>query len=457
MIERYALPPMRELWTEQAQYERWLEVECAVTGAYEEVGTAPPGTAQRVREAAVIDAEDIHTIEEEVGHDVIAFLRSITRSMGDEARFVHLGMTSSDVVDTALALALKRSGELLLAKLAELHDVLAVQAVRYRNTVTVGRTHGVHAEPTSFGLKVLSWLAETERNQERLARATQEVACGKSSGAVGNYANIPPRVEEIALARLGLARSKCSTQIVPRDQHAAFVATLALAGAQIERMATEVRLLQRTEVREVQEPFGAHQRGSSAMPHKMNSRSCERIGGFLTILRGHLTMVGSLAGDQWNEGDVFCSVVRRVALPDAFFAVDGQIETFLTVLDEFGAYPAVIQRELDRYLPFLATTKVLIAAVRAGVGRETAHEVIKEHAVAVALAMREKGAEPDLLDRLAADDRLPLDRAALESALADKQAFTGAAADQVDQVIAAVDELVSAYPDAAKYTPGAIL
>jgi adenylosuccinate lyase len=168
-------------------------------------------------------------------------------------------------------------------------------------------------------------------------------------------------------------------------------------------------------------------------------------------------MAAELAGAQWNEGDVFCSVVRRVALPDAFFAIDGQIETFLTVLDEFGAYPAVIQRELDRYLPFLATTKVLIAAVRAGVGRETAHEVIKEHAVAVALAMREKGAEPDLLDRLAADPRLPLDRAALDAALADRRAFTGAAASQVDQVIAAVDELVSAYPDAAKYAPGAIL
>ncbi len=189
----------------------------------------------------------------------------------------------------------------------------------------------------------------------------------------------------------------------------------------------------------------------------MHTRSCERVNGLQVVLRGYASMVAELAGAQWNEGDVFCSVVRRVALPDAFFAADGQIETFLTVLDEFGAYPAVIGRELDRYLPFLATTKVLIAAVRAGMGREAAHEVIKEHAVAVALAMRERGAEPDLLDRLAADPRLPLDRAALDAALADRQSFTGAAGDQVDHVVAEVAELVAAYPDAAGYAPDAIL
>lgn len=193
------------------------------------------------------------------------------------------------------------------------------------------------------------------------------------------------------------------------------------------------------------------------MPHKMNTRSCERVNGLQVVLRGYASMAAELAGAQWNEGDVFCSVVRRVALPDAFFALDGQTETFLTVLDEFGAYPAVIQRELDRYLPFLASTRILIAAVRAGVGRETAHEVIKEHAVAVALAMRERGAEPDLLDRLAADRRLPLDRMALDNALADTQAFTGAAGDQIDRVVAAVDDLISRYPRAAEYTSGAIL
>ena len=226
-------------------------------------------------------------------------------------------------------------------------------------------------------------------------------------------------------------------------------------GAGPSSFAHTVRLMAGHEL--VTEGFAPGQVGSSAMPHKMNTRSCERVNGLQVILRGYASMAAELAGAQWNEGDVFCSVVRRVALPDAFFAIDGQIETFLTVLDEFGAYPAVIQRELDRYLPFLATTRILIAAVRAGVGRETAHEVIKEHAVAVALAMREKGLEPNLLERLAADPRLPLDRAALDAALADRAAFTGAAGDQVDAVVSAVSELVDEYPEAAKYTPGAIL
>jgi adenylosuccinate lyase len=231
-------------------------------------------------------------------------------------------------------------------------------------------------------------------------------------------------------------------------------------GAGPSSLAHTIRLMAGHEL--ATEGFAAGQVGSSAMPHKMNTRSCERVNGLQVVLRGYGSMVAELAGSQWNEGDVFCSVVRRVALPDAFFAIDGQIETFLTVLEEFGAYPAVIQRELDRYLPFLATTKVLIAAVRAGMGREAAHEVIKEHAVAVALAMRERGAEPDLVERLAADPRLPLDRAALDAALADPgsfsgASFTGAAANQVDRVVAAVDELVASYPEAAKYTPGGIL
>jgi adenylosuccinate lyase len=244
-------------------------------------------------------------------------------------------------------------------------------------------------------------------------------------------------------------------QIYPRSLDHDVVSALVQLGAGPSSLAHTIRLMAGHDL--VTEGFAPGQVGSSAMPHKMNTRSCERINGLQVILRGYASMAAELAGAQWNEGDVFCSVVRRVTLPDSFFAVDGQIETLLTVLDEFGAYPAVIERELDRYLPFLATTKVLIAAVRAGVGREAAHEVIKEHAVAAALAMREQGAEPDLLDRLAADPRLPLDRAAIDAALADRKAFIGAAGDQVDAVVAEVDALVARYPDAAKYTPGAIL
>jgi adenylosuccinate lyase len=244
-------------------------------------------------------------------------------------------------------------------------------------------------------------------------------------------------------------------QVYPRSLDHDVISALVHLGAGPSSLAHTIRLMAGHEL--ATEGFAPGQVGSSAMPHKMNTRSCERVNGLQVVLRGYGSMAAELAGAQWNEGDVFCSVVRRVALPDAFFAIDGQIETFLTVLAEFGAYPAVIQRELDRYLPFLATTKVLIAAVRAGMGREAAHEVIKEHAVAVALAMRERGTEPNLLDRLAADPRLPLDRAALDAALADTESFTGAAASQVDRVIAAVGDLVDFYPEAARYTPGAIL
>jgi adenylosuccinate lyase len=233
------------------------------------------------------------------------------------------------------------------------------------------------------------------------------------------------------------------------------VSSLVQVAAGPSSLAHTIRLMAGHEL--VTEGFQAGQVGSSAMPHKMNTRSCERVNGLAVVLRGYGSMAAELAGAQWNEGDVFCSVVRRVALPDAFFAIDGLLETFLTVLAEFGAYPAVIAKELDRYLPFLATTKVLIAAVRAGVGREVAHEAIKENAVAVALAMREDGRDPDLLDRLAADDRIPLDRAGLDAALADKSAFIGAAEHQVAAVVAQVGELVDRYPDAAGYAPAPIL
>ena len=244
-------------------------------------------------------------------------------------------------------------------------------------------------------------------------------------------------------------------QVYPISLDYDAVSALVQLGAGPSSLAHTIRLMAGHEL--ATEGFAPGQVGSSAMPHKMNTRSCERVNGLQVVLRGYASMTAELAGAQWNEGDVFCSVVRRVALPDAFFAIDGQIETFLTVLAEFGAYPAVIQRELDRYLPFLATTKVLIAAVRAGMGREAAHEVIKEHAVAVALSMREHGTEPDLLDRLAAYPRLPLDRAALNAALADTGSFIGVAGSQVDRVVAAVGALVSDYPRAAEYAPGSIL
>lgn len=388
MIERYALPPVRDLWTEQAQYERWLEVECAVTAAHEELGSAPAGTADRVRCTAVVDVADIHAIEETVDHDVIAFIKSVTRNMGDDARFFHLGMTSSDIVDTALGIALKRSGQLLLAQLSELKGVLAEQAVRFRTTVTIGRTHGVHAEPTSFGLKFLSWLAETERNEERLVTATDGVACGKISGAVGNYANIDPRIEKIALRKLGLGRAKCSTQIVPRDQHAAFMAALALIGAQVERMATEVRLLQRTEVHEAQEPFKIGQRGSSAMPHKKNPIVCERLCGMARLLRGYMTAAFEDVA-LWQERDISHSSVERVILPDSIMITYYMLDRAIWLMRGLVVDADAIQSTFAVSHRLVYSQRVMLALVHGGMSREEAYVVVQR----LALTAWEGGAD----------------------------------------------------------------
>ncbi|MGH3541985.1 MAG: adenylosuccinate lyase, partial [Mycobacterium sp.] len=343
---------------------------------------------------------------------------------------------------------------------------LAERAVTYRDLVMVGRSHNVAAQATTLGKRFASAAQETLLALTRLRELVDRYPLRGIKGPMGTaqdmldllggdaakLAELERRVAEFS----GFSTVLTSVgQVYPRSLDHDVVSALVHLGAGPSSLAHTIRLMAGHDL--VTEGFAPGQVGSSAMPHKMNTRSCERINGLQVVLRGYASMVAELAGAQWNEGDVSCSVVRRVALPDSFFAVDAQIETLLTVLDEFGAYPAVIQRELDRYLPFLATTKVLIAAVRAGMGREAAHQVIQEHAVAAALAMREHGTESDLLERLAADPRLPLDRSALDAALADNQAFVPAAGDQVDAVVAAVDALVARYPDAAKYTPGAIL
>ncbi len=397
-------------------------------------------------------------------HDVKARIEEFNALAGHE--HVHKGMTSRDLTENVEQLQIRRSLQLVHAHGVAVVARLAERAALYRDLVMAGRSHNVAAQATTLGKRFASAAEETlialTRISELLDRyplrgvkgpmGTAQDMLDLFDGDTDRLAELERRTTEF----LGFNEVMSSVgQVYPRSLDHDVLSALVQLGSGPSSLAHTIRLMAGHEL--VTEGFAAGQVGSSAMPHKMNTRSCERVNGLQVVLRGYASMAAELAGAQWNEGDVFCSVVRRVALPDAFFAVDGQIETFLTVLDEFCAYPAVIQRELDRYLPFLATTKVLIAAVRAGLGREVAHEVIKEHAVAVALAMRERGAEPDLVDRLAADPRLPLDRAALDAALADKGAFIGAAADQVDRVAARVGELVQAYPGAAKYTPGAIL
>ena len=466
LASRYASAEMVAIWSPQAKIIAERRLWLAVLRAQQEFGVDVPDQAvadyERVLEQ--VDLDSIAARERVTRHDVKARIEEFNALAGHE--HVHKGMTSRDLTENVEQLQIRRSLELVHAHGVAVAARLAERAATYRDVVMAGRSHNVAAQATTLGKRFASAAQETlialTRIRELLDRyplrgikgpmGTAQDMLDLLDGDTGRLAELERRIAEF----LGFSAVLTSVgQVYPRSLDHDVVSALVQLGAGPSSFAHTVRLMAGHEL--VTEGFAPGQVGSSAMPHKMNTRSCERVNGLQVVLRGYAAMAAELAGTQWNEGDVFCSVVRRVALPDAFFAVDGQVETFLTVLEEFGAYPAVIQRELDRYLPFLATTKVLVAAVRAGMGREAAHEVIKEHAVAVALAMRERGAEPDLLDRLAADPRLPLDRSALDEALADKAAFIGSAGEQVDQVVAAVNELVSAYPDAAKYTPGAIL
>ncbi|MGV0733765.1 adenylosuccinate lyase [Mycolicibacter sinensis] len=466
LATRYASAAMTDIWSPRAKIVAERRLWLAVLRAQAELGVPVPEKAIADYEAVLenVDLESIAARERITRHDVKARIEEFNTLAGHE--HVHKGMTSRDLTENVEQLQIRQSLELVFSHGLAAVARLVSHAVAYRELVMAGRSHNVAAQATTLGKRFASAAEETlmalTRVRELIDRyplrgikgpmGTAQDMLDLFDGDTAKLAELERRVAEF----LGFSAVLTSVgQVYPRSLDHDVVAALVQLGAGPSSLAHTIRLMAGHEL--VTEGFAPGQVGSSAMPHKMNTRSCERVNGLQVVLRGYASMAAELAGAQWNEGDVFCSVVRRVALPDAFFAIDGQTETFLTVLDEFGAYPAVITRELDRYLPFLATTKVLIAAVRAGMGREAAHEVIKEHAVAVALAMRERGAEPDLLDRLAADERLPLDRVALQAAVADRQAFTGAAADQVDQVAAAVAELADRYPQAAAYTPGAIL
>lgn len=464
LAARYASAEMVSIWSPEAKVVAERRLWLAVLRAQAELGVPVPEQAladyERVLED--VDLASIAARERVTRHDVKARIEEFNALAGHE--HVHKGMTSRDLTENVEQLQIRRSLELVFSHGVAVVARLAERAVAYRDLVMAGRSHNVAAQATTLGKRFASTAQETLLALTRLRELIDRYPLRGIKGPMGTaqdmldllgdrakLATLEQRIAEY----LGFTTVLSSVgQVYPRSLDHEVVSALVQLGAGPSSLAHTIRLMAGHDL--VTEGFAPGQVGSSAMPHKMNTRSCERVNGLQVVLRGYASMAAELAGAQWNEGDVFCSVVRRVALPDSFFAVDGQIETLLTVLDEFGAYPAVIGRELDRYLPFLATTKVLIAAVRAGMGREAAHEVIREHAVAAALAMRE-GADPDLLARLAADPRLPLDRAAIDAALADKQAFTGAAGDQVDAVVAAVEALVARYPEAAKYVPGAIL
>ena len=466
LAQRYASPAMAALWAPEHRIAAERRLWLAVLEAQADLGIdVPDGVITDY--ARVIDDIDLTSMaarERVTRHDVKARIEEFNALAGHE--HIHKGLTSRDLTENVEQMLVRDSLLLVRDKVVAALARLSELAVQYADTPMAGRSHNVAAQMTTLGKRFAIWADELLMSYDRLTDLIDLYPLRGIKGLLGTAQDMLDLLDGDATAltalersvadHLGFARVLDSVgQVYPRSLDYDVVTTLVQIASAPSNAATTIRLMAGAEL--VTEGFKPGQVGSSAMPHKMNSRSSERINGLAVILRGYASMVGELAGDQWNEGDVSCSVVRRVALPDSFFAIDGLFETFLTVLDEFGAFPAVIDRELDRYLPFLATTKVLMAAVRAGVGRETAHEAIKEHAVAVALAMREGTPDNDLLDRLAGDSRLPLTREQLDALIAEPMDFTGAARDQVTRVAERVQVIAESHPAAATYSPGAIL
>ncbi len=379
MIDRYSRPGMKRVWSDENKYKKWLQVELAVCEAWAEEGVIPWTDMEKLR-AARYDHQRMAEILEETRHDVTAFLRSVTEGLGDEGRWLHLGLTSSDVWDTATSLQLVEAGQLLAQGIIELREALKTKAVTYRDTPMVGRTHGVHAEPTTFGLKLALWWEEMGRQEQRLQQAIQSIAVGKISGAVGTHATVPPIVEDRVCERLGLKVATISSQILQRDRHAHFVTTAALIAASLEKFATEIRSLQRTEVREVEEPFKAGQTGSSAMPHKRNPELSERICGLARLIRGHsVTALENVA--LWHERDISHSSAERVILPDCCLALDYILALFTEVMAGLKVHPERMQHNMESTQGLLFSQRVLLALVEKGISRERAYELVQKNAM----------------------------------------------------------------------------
>ncbi|MGH3411527.1 MAG: adenylosuccinate lyase [Marmoricola sp.] len=470
LATRYAGPDLLEIWSPAHKVVLERRLWIAVLTAQRDLGVDVPDGVIEAYEKVVasgeesVDLDSIAARERVTRHDVKARIEEFAALAGHE--HIHKGMTSRDLTENVEQLQVLSSLRLLRQRAVATLARLARLATEHEALVMAGRSHNVAAQATTLGKRFATaadeLLVALARLDDLLARyplrgikgpmGTGQDMLDLLGGDPGRYQALEQRVAE----HLGFGHVLASVgQVYPRSLDFDVVSALVQLAAAPSSLATTIRLMAGNEL--VTEGFREGQVGSSAMPHKMNTRSCERVNGLAVVLRGQLSMVGELAGDQWNEGDVSCSVVRRVALPDAFFAADGLFQTFLTVLGEFGVFPAVVQRELERYLPFLATTKVLMAAVRGGVGREQAHEAIKEHAVAVALDMRQGLETNDLYDRLAADPRLGLSRGQVESLVSDPITFTGAATGQVRDVVRRVEAVVAADPEAAAYSPGEIL
>jgi adenylosuccinate lyase len=380
VIERYTRPAMGRIWSEQAKYEAWLSVEIAVCEAFARRGRIPADAMARIRERARVDVDRILAIQARVKHEMIALLTSLEEQLGADSRFVHIGLTSSDVWDTATALQLRDAADLLIAGQERLRTALRALALRHKDTLTVGRTHGVHAEPTTFGLKVAVWYTEAGRNLERLRRAREVVAVGQISGAVGTFAHVEPDLEEEVCRLLGLRPAEVSNQIIQRDRHAELMTMLAVAAASLEKIALEIRGLQRSEILEAEEPFAEGQKGSSAMPHKRNPELAERICGLARLVRTNaLAALENVA--LWHERDISHSSVERVILPDTTIVLDYMLDLTAFVIEGLNVYPDRMVENLDRSHGLVYSQRVLLKLTEAGLPRQRAYELVQAHAM----------------------------------------------------------------------------
>ena len=398
MIERYCRPQMKRVWSDENKFAKWLDVEIAVCDAWAELGKIPRKAVPKIKMARC-NFKRMNEILTETHHDMTAFLDSIAESLGEESRFIHLGLTSSDVMDTALSLQLVEAAEILNRDIKELIAVLAERALEHKYTVMIGRTHGIHAEPISFGLKLALWTEEMQRNRHRLAEATKMIAVGKISGAVGTYATVPPEIEEIACAKLSLAPASISNQVLQRDRHAQFVTTLAIIAGSLEKFATEIRGLQKTDTREVEEPFAPGQTGSSSMPHKRNPELCERVCGIARLVRGYATTsLENIA--LWHERDISHSSTERVILPDACIVLDYCLSIFTSVMAGLLVYPKRMIKNLELTKGLIYSQRLMLALIDKDLSRQQAYKLVQRN------AMKSWKGNSDYLKLLKADSEI---------------------------------------------------
>jgi adenylosuccinate lyase len=380
MIPRYTRHQMGKLWDVETKYQRWLNIEVAVCEVWAELGQIPKDDLKEIKKRARFDVKRIDEIEKVVKHDVIAFLTSVAQSLGPEARFIHKGLTSSDILDTALALLMKEAADSIMKDINALMAILKKQAYKYKDTLMMGRSHGVHAEPITFGLKFALWYEDMKRNLERMKRAREVISVGKLSGAVGTFSNIPPIIEEKVCKKLGLRPEPVATQVVQRDRHAEYLTTLALTAASIEKIATEIRHLQRSEVLEVEEPFMAGQKGSSAMPHKRNPVGCENLSGLARLVRTNaLAALEDIA--LWHERDISHSSVERIIIPDSTILVDYMLDRLKGILDGLHVYPKRMKENMGRSYGLFTSQRVMLALLDKGLDRERAYCLVQANAM----------------------------------------------------------------------------